>query len=141
MSVDLQNLSVLYIEDDELSREIVNIILGRVLPIKNLWVWETSEGFMERIEALPVVPDLVLLDIQMEPHNGFTILKALRDDPRYAGITVVAITASVMNEQINRLRDAGFDAAIGKPLDADSFPRLLTEIISGKSIWYIFGAM
>ena len=70
---------------------------------------------MRRIEALPSVPDVIFLDIHMKPHDGFEMLTRLRQHPIFAASTIIAVTASVMNEEVDRLREAGFNGAIGKP--------------------------
>ncbi len=72
-------------------------------------------------EALEVArkhrPDLILLDIMMPDMDGIAVCRALRDDPRTAGIPVVLVTAS--NEQALRLAalDAGARDFLTKPLD------------------------
>src|SRR5690242_21427523 len=48
--------------------------------------------------------------------NGFQMLQMVREDSVYCDTKVVALTASVMNEEVERLRKSGFDGAIGKPI-------------------------
>jgi CheY-like chemotaxis protein len=80
---------------------------------------------------------VVLLDIHMRPVDGFTILKALRAHERFAKTIVVAVTASVMNEEVALLKAAGFDGGIAKPIRPDLFPTLLNRLLQGEKIWYI----
>jgi len=47
------------------------------------------------------------------------------------------MTASVMNEEVHRLRTCGFDGCLAKPIDFDSFPEALNRILSGEKIWRI----
>jgi len=61
----------------------------------------------------------------------------LRNDPEFKGSKVVALTASVMSEEVARLKRSGFDGAIAKPLNIDAFPGLISRIINGESVWYI----
>ena len=61
----------------------------------------------------------------------------IRGRSEYSAIPVVALTASVMNEEIQMLQDAGFDSAISKPLNMDEFPDLIQRIMTGEHIWYI----
>src|SRR5262245_59492857 len=53
-------------------------------------------------------PDLVLMDIQLPGMSGIDALKALRADPLTAPIPVVAITASVMQNDRQQIVGAGF---------------------------------
>ena len=61
----------------------------------------------------------------------------LRADPNYSGAIVIALTASVMNEEIELLQQSGFDGAIGKPIDVDVFPDLIQRILDGEKVWHV----
>jgi CheY-like chemotaxis protein len=92
---------------------------------------------MTRLQALPQVPDVIFLDIQIRPLNGYEILSQLRADPAYQSVKVIALTASVMVQDVARLQETGFDGLIGKPVAHKIFPRLLNDIFAGEPVWYI----
>jgi two-component system sensor histidine kinase TorS len=50
---------------------------------------------------------------------------------------IVALTASVMNEEVEQLKDAGFNGVIPKPIDMDGFPDLIEAILDGKDVWRV----
>jgi CheY-like chemotaxis protein len=127
----------LYVEDDPLSREALQIIFTRVMGVQRLYMLEDSEDFMARVNALPEVPDLIILDIHMKPLNGFEMLNLLRGDPKFEHCRIVALTASVMNEEIAMLQESGFDGAIGKPIDVGSLPGLIERILAGEAVWHV----
>lgn len=127
----------LYVEDDTLSREVLQTIMSIALGITTLTLFEDGNNFMARIKALPDKPDVILLDIHITPNDGFELLRMLRADPAYQHVKVIAVTASVMNEEVKRLRDSGFDGAIAKPLSVTTFPDLLKRVVNGDSIWHI----
>jgi two-component system cell cycle response regulator DivK len=89
------------------------------------------------VKGLGVVPDIFLLDIQMKPYDGVKLLSMLRSDPLFNTCKVIALTASVTNEEVSMLKDGGFDGAIAKPLNIEIFPNLITKIIRGEPVWYI----
>lgn len=130
--------SFVYFEDDPFSRQVMEVLLTLQLGHKDVAIFEDSANFAARLAALPFVPDLIFLDIHMAPHTGFEVLKALREDPRYAHSRIVALTASVMNEEVEQLRVAGFDGVLGKPLDRRSFPDLVDRLLAGEQIWNPF---
>ena len=66
-------------------------------------------------------PDLVLMDIQLPGMNGIQALGVLRADPATAKIPVIAVTASVMQQDRKLITAAGFDAYIGKPINLKEF--------------------
>jgi len=102
-----------------------------------LTLFADSKDFMKKLTALSPQPDIIFLDIHMTPHTGFEMLEMIRNHPDYHSKTVIALTASVMNEEIVQLKNAGFDGAIAKPLNREAFPHLLTQICSGETVWHV----
>jgi CheY-like chemotaxis protein len=125
----------LYIENDELSREVMKALLTRGLGYRHLTLFETSANFETHLERLAHKPNVIFLDIHMEPIDGFEMLKLIRGNKDYYTTPVIALTASVMNEEVRRLREAGFDGAIAKPINYDTFPGALDRILNGEQIW------
>jgi len=68
-----------------------------------------------------VVPDIVLMDVQLPDMSAADLLGALRADERTAAVPVVAVTAFAMKGDRERLLDAGFDGYISKPIDVATF--------------------
>ncbi len=105
---------ILVAEDNPASSElIIEVLSGRGYEII-----EACDGrqALEKIEETE--PDLVLLDIQLPILDGFAVLSQLRQNPRFANLCVVAVTANVMKEDREKGLRAGFDAYISKPIDA-----------------------
>jgi CheY-like chemotaxis protein len=65
------------------------------------------------------------------------MLQQLREVEAYKDLPIVALTASVMNEEVAKLRRAGFSGVLAKPLDPDQFPDLFRRILEGEQIWNI----
>lgn len=133
----ITNYAYLYVEDDPLSREALGLTMRRVLQVEQFAMLEDSQDFIERVGALEFQPDVFMLDIHMQPDDGFEMLRQLRAHPAYKDACIIALTASVMNEEIEVLRGAGFDGIIGKPIDIETFPDLLGRILDGNPPWYI----
>lgn len=133
----LTDLTYLYVEDDALNREALSAVLTRVMGIKNLIIFEDSANFMERVRALPDRPGVFLLDVQIYPHDGFEMLRMLRESTEFSDARIVAVTASVMNEEVEQLRRSGFDGCLGKPLNLGTLRDSLERIIRGEKVWQI----
>jgi len=127
----------LYVEDDLHSREVVELLLTKIMDFKQIDFFESSDNFMERLGALPKIPDVIFLDIYIRPTNGYELLKMIRNDPNYQNTLLIAVTASVMSSDVAQLKEAGFDGLIGKPIVHKVFPRLINNILSGEPVWYI----
>ena len=103
---------VLVVEDNERNMK----LFRDVLQVKG---YETCEAGTAE-DGLRIArerrPDLVLMDIQLPGMDGIEALKALRSEPRTAALPVVAITASVMQQDRREIMRAGFDGFIEKPI-------------------------
>lgn len=128
--------TILYVEDDMLSREVMQVLIGQVLGHK-LMIIDDNRDFLDKVRKLPTLPEVVFLDIQMYPHDGYEMLKMLRTEDAYKERPIIAMTASVMATDVDGLRKAGFDGLIGKPIQRRIFPDLLQQILDGESIWFV----
>lgn len=132
-----QQPAFLYIEDNPTSRVVMEVLLKELLGYQHVTILDDSTDFMAKTEAIQPAPDLILLDIHMQPHDGFHILKALRAHERFQDKTIVAVTASVMNEEVELLKTAGFDGGIAKPIQQQTFPDLIGRLLKGEKVWHI----
>jgi CheY-like chemotaxis protein len=128
---------LVYVEDDENSILVMKMVVERVMGLPKLHVLQSRTDFVQQVKELGVVPDVFLLDIQMKPYGGLELLSMLRGDPQFTESKVIALTASVTNEEVSLLKSGGFDGAIAKPLNIDVFPDLIVRIINGEHVWYI----
>ncbi len=128
---------VFYVEDDPLSRMVLEILLREKMGLLNIVIFSDSANFEDRIDEFPFVPDIIFLDIHLKPLNGFQMLDILRHHAVYKNKPIVALTASVMNEEVDQLRHAGFDGVLSKPINEDAFPNILNRLLNGEQIWSI----
>lgn len=128
---------VLYVEDDDLSCEIMRLLLEGEMGLRHVTIFQDSSDFLARVQALDPKPDVILLDIHVRPYTGFQMLAMLRSQEAYKTIPVVALTASVMNEEVQQLRTAGFNSVFSKPIDQDHFAAMLMRILQGEPIWHV----
>lgn len=132
-----EDISFLYVEDDPRSRQVMELIMVKAMKVQNLVIFENSADFIPRIKAGSRLPNIILLDIHVEPYDGFTMLRMIREDADLQRARVIALTASVMNEEVAAMRAKGFDGAISKPLSVSLFPGLIERIVAGESVWHI----
>jgi len=133
----VERTSFLYVEDDPRSREVMQLIMTRAMTVRNLKIFEDSTDFYAKLNGLTDKPDVVLLDIHVKPYDGFEMLEMIRTTPKVKYAKVIALTASVMNEEVEVMRIRGFDGAIGKPLSMSSFPDLIRRVVAGEAVWHI----
>lgn len=108
---------ILIVEDNEKNLKLVRDVL-QVKGYETLEAGTAEEGLKIARERKPA---LILMDIQLPGMSGIEALKALRAAPATAGIPVVAITASVMQQDRQQIMSAGFDGFIEKPINLRVF--------------------
>ena len=117
---------ILIVEDNEKNRKLVRDVLQfkgyRTLDA------ETAEiGLSLAREALPA---LILMDIQLPGMNGIDALGHLRADAATRHIPVVAVTASAMMHDRQKILAAGFDGYQSKPIDVKGFLTLVADVLA-----------
>jgi two-component system cell cycle response regulator DivK len=108
---------ILIVEDNEKNMKLVRDVL-QVKGYATLEAGNAEDGIRLAAEH---IPDLVLMDIQLPGMNGIDALGVLRADPATADIPVIAVTASVMQQDRKQITEAGFDGYIGKPINLKEF--------------------
>ena len=108
---------ILIVEDNDKNLKLVRDVL-QVKGYATIEAGTAEDGIRLAQERKP---DLILMDIQLPGMNGIEALGVLRSDPETAGIQVVAVTASVMPQDRNKITEAGFNAYVGKPINLKEF--------------------
>lgn len=116
---------ILVVEDNEKNRKLVR----DVLTVRGYRVIETETGEAGVSQAREQHPALVLMDIQLPGIDGIEALRQLRADPTTAAIPVVAVTASAMTQDRQKIMAAGFDGYQAKPISVRPFLELVREVL------------
>jgi two-component system cell cycle response regulator DivK len=116
---------ILIVEDNEKNLKLVR----DVLQVKGYATLEAGNAEDGVALAAARKPELILMDIQLPGMNGIEALKVLRADPATTGIPVIAVTASVMQQDRNLITEAGFDGYIGKPINLKEFLDTVRNIL------------
>ena len=70
-------------------------------------------------------PDLIVLDVVMPGRNGFQTCRDLKNDDRFKGIPIVALTARAMKGEREKCIDSGCSDYLSKPIENDKLISLL----------------
>ena len=120
---------ILVAEDNAVNRE----LLRELLEMRGYTVAEARDGE----EALRMIeqtePDLLLLDIGMPVLDGFGVVLKLRENPRFALLPVVAVTAYAMQGDREKILNSGFDGYLSKPVNARLLAEELDRLLSKRT--------
>ena len=116
---------ILIVEDNEKNRKLERDILQfhgyRTAEADN------AEDGIRLAQESP--PDLILMDIQLPRMNGIEALHVLRGDDRTRAVPVIAVTASAMSQDRQKIMAAGFDGYQAKPISVRPFLDLVREVL------------
>ena len=101
--------------------------LGMLLELAGHRVRLAYDGQEALDAAAEFLPEILLLDIGLPRMDGYEVAARLRQDSRYDGMLLVAVTGYGTESDRHRGRAAGFDHHLVKPVD----PAALHELISG----------
>jgi two-component system, cell cycle response regulator DivK len=114
---------VLIVEDNALNMKLFN----DVLEAHGYTILQSNDG----LNALQIArlhrPDLILMDIQLPVVSGLEITKQLKSDEELRGIPVIAVTAFAMKGDAEKIRQAGFDGYLTKPISIAGFLQVVEQ--------------
>jgi two-component system cell cycle response regulator DivK len=133
---DPKEATVLIVEDNSDNLFVALQLLRSEVGVRCVNGCASGRQFFDLLAASPTLtPDLICLDIQLPQEDGYAILKQIRAHPRLSQTRVIALTANVLPQDVERARQAGFDGFIGKPIVFKRFPTQARRILNGESVW------
>ncbi|MEF7613662.1 response regulator [Aquincola sp. MAHUQ-54] len=125
----LDGLHLLLTEDNPINQELATELLrgaGAEVTV--------AQNGREALEALELRRfDAVLMDCQMPEMDGYEAARRIRADPRWHGLPMIAMTASAMAGDRERVLAAGMDDHIVKPIDVEAMFTTLARWLKGPS--------
>ena len=121
--------TLLLAEDIEINREIVLALLEP----EGIRI-DCAVNGLEAVEMFTQNPDkydLILMDLQMPEMDGLAAARAIRamEPDKAKSIPIIALTANVFKEDVERCMDAGMNGHVGKPLDLDEVLKVIRRML------------
>ena len=116
---------VMLVEDNKMSSRLVEYVLER--ENFSTIVLENAEDAIRAATENP--PDIMLMDIQLPDMDGLEATSLLKKNPVTAGIPIVAITAHAMAGDEDRIRAAGCEGYISKPINTRELADTIREYL------------
>ena len=117
---------ILYIEDNPDNRTLIR----RVLQSEGYTVREAPDGPIGLRMAAELLPDLVLMDINLPDIDGYEVTARLKQLPGMSAVPVIAVTANVMKGDREKTLAAGCDGYIQKPIDIDTITSQIEHFLT-----------
>ncbi|MDR1965936.1 MAG: response regulator [Synergistaceae bacterium] len=125
---------VLLAEDLEINREIVLALLE-----PTMLAIDCAENGAEALKMFSDAPDkydVIFMDVQMPEMDGYEASRRIRalGTPKARSIPIIAMTANVFREDVEKCLSSGMDAHMGKPLDPNDILTMLRKYLPKKGV-------
>ncbi|MEA3179346.1 MAG: two-component system, cell cycle response regulator DivK [Gammaproteobacteria bacterium] len=126
----LTTARVLIVDDNAM-----NIALARiVLEGENFEVEAAADGLQAMQKVASFRPELILMDIQIPGSDGLELTQTLKRDPTTRHILVIAFTAFAGHGDEAKLRTAGCDGSLAKPIDVKTFGSQVRSLLEASRV-------
>jgi two-component system cell cycle response regulator DivK len=119
--------TILIVESDPMSLK----LFQSLLQINGYETLEATDGGRGVELAKEKKPDLILMDVQVLSMDGLNAMIILKEDETMRHTPIVALTAHAMKGDEEKLRSAGCDGYMTKPIDTREFLKKVAEYLSG----------
>jgi two-component system cell cycle response regulator DivK len=116
---------ILIVEDNPTNMRLI----GMVLKSKGYKLLGANDGEEALAVAIKGRPDLIVMDIQLPKMDGLEVTRRLRQTPEFKQTPIIALTASAMDGDREKIIAAGCDEYISKPVNTRQFPQLVAEML------------
>ncbi|MBI4998856.1 MAG: response regulator, partial [Rhodocyclales bacterium] len=115
-------VGVVMVVDDSLT---VRKITGRLLAREGYHVITAKDGVDALEQLIDMVPDVMLVDIEMPRMDGFDLTRNVRADERLKKVPIVMITSRIADKHRNYAKEIGVNHYLGKPYDEDELLKII----------------
>ena len=116
---------ILVVEDNPTNMRLIKMVLRN----KGYELLEATDGEEALAVAMEGHPDLIVMDIQLPKMDGLEVTRRLRQTPEFKQTPIIALTASAMEGDREKIMAAGCDEYISKPVNTHQFPQLVAEML------------
>ncbi|WP_421836867.1 response regulator [Novosphingobium sp.] len=116
---------ILVVEDNDLNRK----LFCDVLKAGGFAVEPLADGRDVLVRAREFVPNLIIMDIQLPNISGLELIEALKGDPGLRPIPVLAVTAYAGKGDEERIREAGAEGYLAKPVSIGPFMMAVKALV------------
>ncbi|MFZ8144598.1 response regulator [Alteromonas macleodii] len=124
VATSLSGRTILIAEDNEINQEVVKSMLADTNA--TLHVVSNGQAAIKAYEQYK--PDIVLMDIHMPIMDGKKACQLIKQ--RYSRAHIIALTANIMEQDVQDYKKIGFDDHLGKPIDFCTLYSLLEKCFS-----------
>ena len=128
---------VLAVEDDEVDAEFIDRVAGQSPLVETIHVLrglEEAQSYLSGAEPFAnrasfPLPNLLLLDLKLRHQSGLDLLRWVRQHPSFRSLSVVVLSGTARESDLNRAYELGIEAYIVKPAGLKEFSTTLAGVL------------
>ena len=124
----MSSVRILVVDDNPVNQKLAQLTL-RLAGYEVRTAADATEAVVE-VEAFK--PRLILMDIQLPGIDGLELTRRFKADPTTRDICIVALTAYAMKGDEERVRAAGCDGYLAKPIDTRALPEKVAQYLAAQ---------
>lgn len=128
MSKQPRRVRVLLVEDSPVDAELAQRVFERSNLANKLTIAKDGEAALSKMKGPGLLPELVILDLNLPKMSGHEVLKQLKSNPKWRHIPVIMLTTSARHEDVVRSYESGASAHVCKPLLFADYSKTLEAI-------------
>ncbi len=122
--------TIFIVEDNKINMLLAATLVKQIIPNATIFELENGKEALEKTNEL--VPDLILMDIQMPIMNGYDSTMEIRKNPKAAKIPIIALTAGTIVGEKEKCIENGMNDYIPKPIDKEILIKTISQWITNN---------
>ena len=127
----METKTILVIEDNEFNMK----LLRTLLQLESYEVVEAKNAEKGLFQAKDLIPDLILMDMQLPGIDGYQATRMIKNDPDLRHVPVVAVTAYALEADEQKAFQAGCNAYLSKPFDTQQFMEVVQKYLEAEPVF------
>jgi len=120
--------TIFIVEDNKINMLLAKTLVKQIVPNANIYELENGKDALEKTQE--ILPDLILMDIQMPIMNGYDSTQEIRKIPKADKIPIIALTAGTIIGEKEKCIEYGMNDYIPKPIDKEHLIKIISQWIN-----------
>ncbi|MDR6844610.1 PAS domain S-box protein [Flavobacterium granuli] len=131
LTLENEEPKILIVEDNKINMLLTKTLIQQIIPKSK--IYESVDGEKALVKALEVIPDIVLMDIQMPLVNGYEATKQIREIEQFKDTIIIALTAGTVMGEKEKCIKVGMNDYVPKPIVKKTLEDILEKWLKTKS--------
>ncbi|HEU4789065.1 MAG TPA: ATP-binding protein, partial [Flavobacterium sp.] len=131
LTLENEEPKILIVEDNKINMLLTKTLVKQIIP--KCTIYESVDGEKALVKALEVIPDIVLMDIQMPLVNGYEATKQIREIKQFKDTIIIALTAGTVMGEKEKCIEVGMNDYVPKPIVKKTLEDILEKWLKAKS--------